>query len=337
MTMAGLSRRAVIAGGAAMLAVSGSRAWSQDARFFLIATGPTESGYFAIGSLVGGIVSSPPGARDCDRGGSCGVPGLIAVTHTTAGAAANVEEIRQRRADSALCQADIAYWALHGTGPYRRQGAAGNLRAIANLYREALHVVVRRGTVREFRQLRGKAVSLGERDSATMVTARTVLPALGLVERDLRAQFLTPVDAADALREGKIDAFFPRGGLPSQLIADLASRVDIALLAVEAAAAAKLKATSPYFTETTIAASAYRGVAETATVSVGVLWIVDADADERLVYGLARALWHPNNRRALDSGHPYGRSIRRETAIDGVAIQFHPGAARYYAEVGLIK
>jgi len=73
------------------------------------------------------------------------------------------------------------------------------------------------------------------------------------------------------------------------------------------------------------------------TVSVGVAWVVDADVDETTVYGLTKALWHPNNRRALESGHPYARLIRREAATDGIALPLHPGAALYYFEVGLIK
>ena len=207
--MAGLTRRTVLAGGGALLAAPLTRVWAQDARFFRIATGPTESGYFEIGTLLGNLVSSPPGARECDRGGSCGVPGLIAVTQTTPGAIANVEAIRTQRMESALCQADIAYWAYHGTGLYRRQGAVRDLRAIANLYPEALHIVLRRAAgIREFRQLRGKTVSLGDKDSSTLVSARAVLQAAGLQEKDIKPRFLKPAEAADAMRDGRIDAFF---------------------------------------------------------------------------------------------------------------------------------
>jgi TRAP transporter TAXI family solute receptor len=339
--MTGLSRRAVIMGGGALVAsAAGPRAaGAQETRFFRIATGPIESGNFAIGTLIGNLVSAPPGSRDCDRGGSCGVPGLIAVTQTTAGAVANIEAIRAHRFESGLCQADIAYWAYHGTGFYRKQGAVKNLRAIANLYPEALHVVVRRAAgIRDFKQLRGKSVSLGDRESGTLVTARAVLQSLGLQERDLRAQFLKPVDAADAMRDGKLDALFEMSGTPSALVADLATAIEIDLLRIEGPAAQRLLAAYPFFTEFTIPARIYRGLADvTTTVSVGVAWIVDADVDEAIVYGLTKALWHPNNRKALENGHPYGRLIRREAAADGIAFPFHPGAALYYFEVGLIK
>lgn len=336
--MAGLTRRTVLAGGGALLASPLTRAWGQEARFFRIATGPTESGYFEVGTLLGNLVSSPPGARECDRGGSCGVPGLIAVTQTTQGAIANVDAIRTQRTESALCQADIAYWAYHGTGLYRKQGAVRDLRAVANLYPEALHIVTRRAAgIREFRQLRGKTVSLGAKDSSTLVTARAVLQAAGLQERDVKAQFMKPAEAADAMRDGRLDAFFDMAGMPSPVIADLARDTQVDLLPVDGALARRLMAAYPFFGETFVPVTAYAGIIETYTVAVGVLWIVHAGVDEATVYGLTRALWHPNNRRGLDTGHPYGKSIRRDTATEGVALQLHPGAALYYFEAGLIK
>ncbi len=336
--MAGFTRRTVLAGGGALLAAPLMRAWGQDARFFRIATGPTESGYFEVGTLLGNIVSSPPGGRECDRGGSCGVPGLIAVTQTTPGAIANVEAIRAQRIESALCQADIAYWAYHGTGLYRKQGAVRDLRAIANLYPEALHVVTRRAAgIREFRHFRGKTVSLGEKDSSTLVTARAVLQAAGLQERDIKAQFLKPAEAADAMRDGRLDAFFDMSGLPSPIIADLARETPVELLPIDGALAKRLMASYPFFAETYVPVTAYAGIVETYTVAVGVLWIVHAGVDEATVHGLTRALWHPNNRRALDAGHPYGKLIRRDSSTEGVALQLHPGAALYYFEAGLIK
>ena len=336
--MAGFTRRTVLAGGGALLAAPLTRAWGQEARILRIAAGPTESGYFEIGTLLGNVVSSPPGGRECDRGGSCGVPGLIAITQTTAGAIANVEAIRTQSVESALCQADIAYWAYHGTGLYRRQGAVRDLRAIANLYPEALHIVTRQTAgIQEFRQLRGKTVSLGDKDSSTLVTARAVLQAAGLQEKDIKVKYLKPVEAADAMREGKLDAFFDMAGLPSPLVVDLARATAIRLLAIDGALARRLTASYPFFAETRVPATAYTGVAETPTVSVGVLWVVQAAIEESIVYGLTRALWHPNNRRTLDNGHPYGRLIQRDAATEGVALQLHPGAALYYFEAGLIK
>ncbi len=330
-------------GGALMAALSPwpiaqAAALAQEARFFRIATGPVDSSYFAVGTLIGNIVSSPPGARECERGGSCGVPGLIAVTQSTTGVTANIEMIAKGQLESGLCQADIAYWAFHGTGMFRRQGAVSNLRAIANLYPETMHIVVRSDSnIDEFRRLRGKRVSLGERNSPTLVTARAMLQTLGIAERDLKVQFLPPTEAAEALHEGKLDAFFLMSGVPAQTVRDLAGTGEIALVPIDGAEARKLRGAFPFLTETVIPEETYQGIGATPSLSVGVLWVVGAEVDEKIVYGLTRALFHPNNRRALDTGHPYGRLIRPEDALDGVALPVHSGAALYYFEEGVIR
>ena len=337
-----LTRRAVMTGGSAFAALCSLAAprsvLAQDPRFFRIAAGAVDSSYFGIGTLIGNVVSAPPGSRDCDRGGSCGVPGLIAVTQTTAGPLASIDLIAGKRLESALCQADIAYWAFHGTGLYRKQGAVSNLRAIANLYPETMHIVTRTDRkIDDLRRLRGKAVSMGEPNSSTQLTARAMLQALGVPERDIKVQNLSPAQSVEALRDGKIDAFFLMSGVPSQEVRDLATAGGIALLPIDGANARKLSGAFPFFSEATIPAQAYPGVPETPSLSIGVLWVVGAEVEERIVYGLTRALFHPNNRKALDNGHPYGRYIRRERALDGVAFQLHAGAALYYFEEGLIR
>ena len=340
-----LTRRALMTGGAALataLAAPGTvrvgAALAQEPRFFRVATGPVDSSYFAIGTLICNVVSSPPGARECERGGSCGVPGLIAVNQTTEGPLASIDLITKQQLDSALCQADIAYWAFHGTGPFRRQGAAENLRAIASLYPETMHIVTRADRkIGEFRRLRGKTVSLGEEKSSTLLTARAMLQTLGISERDMKVRFLAPAEASEALLAGKLDAFFLMAGTPSTVVQDLAGTGEIALLPIDGQDARKLAGAFPFFTETTIPAQTYQGIDEVPSLSVSVLWVVGAQVDEKIVYGLTRALFHPNNRRALDTGHRFGRLIRRERALDGVALQLHPGAALYYFEAGLIR
>lgn len=340
-----VSRRSVLSRVGALVALAAAgraarRAYAQTAtpRFLRIATGPTESSLFAIGTLLGNVVSSPPGARECERGGSCGVPGLIAVTQSTAGALANVDLIGRKQLESGLCQADIAHWAFHGTGPYRRNGAVRNLRAIANLYPESLHIVVHRDAgIADLRRLKGKLVAMGEQDSGTLASARAILQAVGLSERDVRAQYLKPAQAADALRDRAIDALFEMAGAPASTIAELAAKTEVTLLPIDDAIVSRLRGANPYFATTTIPAETYKGIGAVQSISVGVLWLVGAEVDEQIVHGLTRALFHPNNRRILDAGHPFARRIRQETALDGVALQLHPGAALYYLEAGLIN
>ncbi|MEE8444649.1 MAG: TAXI family TRAP transporter solute-binding subunit, partial [Alphaproteobacteria bacterium] len=86
-----------------------------------------------------------------------------------------------------------------------------------------------------------------------------------------------------------------------------------------------------------IPADAYPGVAPVETLTVGAQWVVSADVDEALVYAITRALWHDSTRRLLLRGHAEGGKIRLATALDGIGIPLHPGAERYYREIGRLK
>jgi uncharacterized protein len=342
--MARLTRRALLGGGMTLATLGAAavgparaqaQAQAQEPRFFRIGTGPSDTSYFAAGTLISQVVSAPPGARECDRGGSCGVPGLVALSQTTTGSLANIDQVGAGRLESGLAQADVAYYAFHGTGMFRDRGATQSLRAIANLYREAMHIVVRADSpIRTLADLRGRAVSIGEPLSATRITARAILEAAGIPESALQLVGHGPAAAAEALRNGTIAAYFEMSGGPSQSIADLAGQMAIRLVAIDAAMAERLKRTLPFFRDATIAGDAYDNVGATTTLSLGVLWIVHANVSQETVHGLTRALFHQNNRAALDL-EPLGTQIKLETALEGVGLTVHQGAALYYFEAGV--
>ncbi len=330
-------RLAAVAVAAAVLQATAFGA-SDDMRFFRIGTGSASGTYFPIGGLIANIISHPPGARPCDKGGSCGVPGLIAVAESTQGSVDNVERLRAGEIESGLVQADIAYWAYTGTGTFAGTGRFADLRAIANLYPEKLHVVVRRDSgIAGIPDLRGRRVSLGEKESGTLVDARIVLKAWGLTPDQLEARYLSPGPAVDLLRKGELDAMFFVAGEPVPAIAELAERVAIRLIPLVGRPAESIMSRYPFFTDGVIRAGAYKGVDATRTLSVGAQWVVSAKLEEDLAYGITRALWHERARHLLDTGHPEARRIRLETALDGIGIPLHPGAARYYREVGLLN
>ncbi len=322
----------------ALAMVLGAAALAQEIQFYRIGTGGTAGTYYPVGGLIANAISNPPGSLACDKGGSCGVPGLVAMVQSSGGSIENVEGIGEGRLELALSQADIAYWAYHGTGLFRDRGAIANLRAIANLYPESLHVVVRRDAgIASIAELAGMRVSLGEAGSGTLVEARAVLDAYGLSEADFEAHYLKPGESSLALSDGGLDAFFLVAGYPVRAIAELARGVEIDLLPVGEAEADTVVAFYPFFTRSVIPAEVYDGVGEVATISIGAQLLVAAGIDEEVIYQITAALWHENARRLLDEGHAKGREIRLETALDGLAVPLHPGAERYYGEIGLSK
>lgn len=305
--------------------------------FFRIGTASTAGTYFPVGGMIASAISNPPGSRPCKDGGSCGVPGLIAVATATHGSVANVEALEAGRIDSAFSQSDVAYWAYSGQGIFRDNEPLTKLRAIANLYPETVHLVVRRGSgIARPADLEGKRVSLDVEGSGTRVDALLVLKAFGLAPRDLKAVDMPAGDAADALREDELDAFFLVAGAPVAAVTDLAADGLVDLLPIDGKVAAQLRADYPFFGSDMIAPGTYRSIGATPTLSVGAQWLTSSEQSEQLIYEITKALWNDSSRILLDSGHEKGRRIRLETALEGIGIPLHPGAERYYRETGLL-
>jgi TRAP transporter TAXI family solute receptor len=334
-----IHRRRVLKSLAALGGVSlltDATAWAKSPRFFRIGTGSTGGTYFPIGGLIASAISSPPGSRPCDRGGSCGVPDLIAVAQSTEGSVYNVAAVSEGRLESGLSQADVAYWAYTGTGVYEEAGRLPNLRAIANLYPEALQFVVRVDSgVHRIPDLVGKRVSLDREGSGTLVDAKLVLSAWGLTPDDLEVVNYPPDHAVEEVRRGELDGFFLVAGTPTAAISDLAHDTQIRLLPIDGEEADWLLDRYPFFARALVGAGTYHSVPAIETLSVGAQWMVSAEVDEELVFGITAALWHPTTRALLDGGHPKGELITFGTALNGVGVPLHPGAKRYYEERGV--
>ncbi len=311
---------------------------AQKMRFFRIGTGGTGGTYYPIGGLIAHCISNPPGSRPCEKGGSCGVPGLVAIAQSANGSVANINAIKSGVLESGFCQSDVAYWAYTGTGIFKGKGKVDTLRAIASLYPETIQLVARKGAgIKSVRDLKGKRVSLDEPGSGTLVDARIILEAYGLSEKDLHAEYLKPTPAIDKIKDNQLDAFFIVAGFPTGSVVELTSSVGADLVPITGPEAEALIKKYGFFAKDVIPAGTYEGVGRVESISVGAQWVVSANVDEELVYQIVKALWNKNSRKLLDKGHAKGKMITLETALDGIGIPLHPGAKRYYKEVGLLK
>ena len=332
-----IKRRSAIAGALGVAGLAALPLRAQDITFFRILTGGTVGTYFPIGGLIANAISNPPGSRPCNDGGSCGVPGLVATSVASNGSVANVAAIGAGTAQSGFVQSDVAFWAYTGTGVYDGRPKIDTLRAIANLYPESFQLVARRGSgIKSVADLRGKRVSLDEPGSGTLVDARLILAAYGLSEKDLKAEYLPAQQVADKLKEGVIDAFFNVSGWPQSAVADLAATVGIELVPIDGPQAEKLLQQFSFLGADEIPDDAYKGVSGVKTVSVHALWVTSSKQPDDLIYKITAALWNPNTRKLLDSGHAKGRAIRLETAAVGLGIPLHAGAEKFYKEKGLL-
>ncbi|MCF8466157.1 MAG: TAXI family TRAP transporter solute-binding subunit [Sneathiella sp.] len=318
----------------AFFTISGN---AQDVSFFRIGTGSTAGTYYPIGTLIASVISNPPGSRACDEGGSCGVPGLIATAQTTRGSIANIKGVNDGDLETGLAQSDMVQAAYAGTGVYKNKKPVPELRVIANLYPEDVHLVVRRGAgIKTIKDLKGKKVSIDVPGSGTRENAKQIMKSYGLSENDINAVSVNADKAVSLMLDDKLDAFFFVAGYPVTAVSELADAGKIDLLPISGDIAQKFVANHKYYSVSNIPAGTYKGLDAVPTLAVSTQWIVNANMDEELVYEITRALWHPRNRHLLDHGHAKGKLIRLETALDGVSTPLHPGAARYYREIGIL-
>lgn len=318
------------------MVVPGSVAQQAEIKVVRIGTGPTGGSYFPIGGIIANLISNPPGSMDCAAGGSCGVPGLIVSAISTEGSVENILGLTAGNLDMALVQADVAKLAYLGEGPFSDDSPHSQLRAIASLHPEAVHVVTRASSgIDSIAQLRGKRVSLGARRSGTRVTAGMVLEGYGLSPDEVVPVYEGLSRSADMLADGEIDAFFMVGGYPMSTIQFAAEANSIRLLPIDGENADALLTRFPFFSRTVIPADTYHGIAATTTLSVRANLVVNASMDENLVYAVTRALWLPENVQVLNRDLPENLRVGAKDAISGIALPLHPGAARFYRDAGL--
>ncbi len=306
--------------------------------FFTIGTGGTAYTYYPVGGMIANAISKPPGSRECGKGWSCGVDGLIASAVASRGSVDNVNAILSGLRNSGFAQSDVAYWAYTGTGTMEGKEPAKDLRTIAALFEEHIHLVaLKNSNINSVKDLKGKRVSLDEPGSGTYVDALLILEANGLSEKDIKSEALKGNAATDALRNGKVDAIFVVAGYPTGAIVELASSVDIKLVPIDGAGAKKLTDKYGFFSQSSIPSGTYENVKETSTVAVGAQWFTSAKEDAELIYKITKALWNKESRILMDVGHAKGKTITPDTALSGVGVPLHPGAERFYREAGLLK
>jgi len=321
----------VVALGAAL----GLRA--EEPRFFRIGTAATAGSYFEIGGVIASAISKPADSPDCERGGSCGVSGLVAVAQATPGSVENLRLVNSGQIESGFAQSDLAGSAYRGQGIFAGEAPMEHLRAIANLFPEALHLVVAANSeIHSFTDLKGRRVSLGEQRSGTLVSARLVLAAAGVAETDMRVEYLRPAQASQEIKDGTLDAFFLVGGYPVPAIRELAVALPIRLIQVDDALLRRVRDQYGHYGATVIPAGSYPGLGEdTASIGFHALWVVSADQQPDLIYDVTKALWNEATGRLIDARIAIGKRIRFDDALTGLTVPLHPGAERFYHEAGM--
>ncbi len=257
---------------------------------------------------------------------------------SSAGASENVRRVNTREADmGGVFLADM-YEGYNGVGNWEGKEQP-NIRAVGVLYASYTHVVALESSgIKTWNDLVGKKVAVGGQGMGTALLSERLFKELGIWD-EIDVAYLGGGNQVTALRDGQIDAFLWSPGYPGPTIVDISTTKDIVLIDV----ATKAKEVGffekyPYYFPGEIPGGTYRGVEETVPVIMsGCYWIANKDLSEDLVYEMTKAAYSEEGVEYLKSTYNSLKTMgEKDTIVKGITIPFHPGARKYWEEIGVL-
>jgi len=299
-------------------------------KFFVISTGGTGGTYYPLGGILA-------------QGLSERVPDLVATAQASGASVANCNLIKDRQAESAFVQSNVAYNAYFGKAQFEGK-AVQNLRGIASLYPETIQIVARADSgIKSVKDIKGKRLIPGDRGSGTEVDTLNVLSAYGYTYKDFASvDWLGFSGAAQRLQDKQADVTFTTAGWPTSAVQELAFGTKITMVPIDEPMIKKLTKDFPFYAKIVIPKDIYKTAKDVPTITTMAQWVVDASVSEETVYQMTKAVFEgtpgkPSVAELMARAHAQGKNVQLKTALSGMAIPLHPGAEKYYKEKGLIK
>ena len=310
--------------GGAFLAGGSFEAKAQQT-FVTIGTGGVTGVYYPTGGAICRLVNK--GRKD--HGIRCSV-------ESTGGSVYNLNAIRGGELDMGVAQSDWQYHAYNGTSKFKDQGPNKDLRAVFSVHPEPFTVVARADAgIKEFADLKGKRVNIGNPGSGQRGTMDVVLGALGWTTGDFSlASELKSSEQAQALCDNKIDAMIFTVGHPSGSIKEATTSCDSVLVNVTGAAIDGLVNDNSFYRKATIPGGMYKGTADNVTTfGVGATFVSSSAVAEDTIYNVVKAVF--DDFEDFKRLHPAFKDLKETEMIkDGLSAPLHDGAAKYYKEKG---
>lgn len=284
-------------------------------------TGGESGTYYAFGGVLGTYIS-----QNTD---------ISVNVVSSGGSAANISDICLNFTDElATVQSDVMTYAYNGTNSFAESGAMNGFRVIGGLYAETVQMVTCDPEIDSVDDLAGKSVCVGDVGSGTYYNTIDVLAAYDLTIDDITPIYQSFGDSTESLKDGKIDAAFICAGAPTTAVTDLSTAKDVYLISIDDEHMEKILADCPWYASLTIPAGTYEGFdQDTTTVTVKATLVCSADLDEDTVYTLTSTIF--DGAEDIAALHAKGEELSVEFATDGIAVPFHAGAAKYFAEQGI--
>jgi len=288
----------------------------------VLATGGTAGTYYPFGGAMAKIWNSK-------------IPGMNVTAQATGASIENIRLMNKDEVELALVQSDNIDWAFFGKEVFKEK--ITKMAAIAVLYPEVVHIVLRGDSpAKTFGDLKGLKVGVGAPGSGTEANFRQLMEVYDMKKDDVKGQYLSYAESAEQFKDKHIDAFFLTTGVPNSAIMDVANTRPIKIVGIDDAMVTKITQKYPFLAPAKIPANTYKGQPEEVkTIAVMAVLIASPNVKEEVAYNITKALIE--NQPELASAHAKGKELSLQGAVKGVSIPFHPGAAKYYKEKGLMK
>jgi len=300
--------------------------WAEQ-KFVTIGTGGVTGVYYPTGGAICRLVNKNRNKH-----------GIRCSTESTGGSVFNLNTIRAGDLDMGVAQSDWQYHAYHGSSKFKDKGANRELRAIFSVHPEPFTVVARVDSgIRNFGDLKGKRVNVGNPGSGQRGTMEVLMEALGWKMSDFAlASELKSSEQSMALCDNKIDAMVFTVGHPSGSIKEATTSCDSVLVNVTGSAVDMLVAENDFYRTATIPGGMYSGNAnDTKTFGVGATFVTSTRTPEDVIYQVVKAVFE--NFDSFRKFHPAFRNLdKRQMIKDGLSAPLHAGAVKYYKEAGLM-
>jgi len=294
--------------------------------FVTIGTGGVTGVYYPTGGAICRLVNKNRKSH-----------GIRCSVESTGGSVYNLNTIRAGELDMGVVQSDWQYHAYHGSSRFSSQGPNKKLRAVFSVHPEPFTVVARKDSgIKEFADLKGKRVNIGNPGSGQRGTMEVLMKALGWSKDDFKlASELKSAEQSKALCDNKIDAMVFTVGHPSGSIKEATTTCDTALVNVTGSVVSKLISDNDYYRVATIPGGMYRGnPQDTTTFGVGATFVSSSDVPTKVIYQVVKAVFE--NFKNFKKFHPAFKVLKKNQMVsDGLSAPLHSGALKYYKEAGL--
>lgn len=290
-------------------------------RFISIGTAPAGGAFFVVGSAIAEVVDNAPETN------------WEVTAESTKGTQENIRRLVNNELEFALANAAISYFAVRGEGDWKKEHA---IRAVMTLAPNiGLFITPQSSNIRKIQDFAGKRIVVGPAGAGFKYFLEPILLAHGVTYEDFSPLNSHYIGAVDLLADGSAAAAFMGGAVPTPAVTQASTSQNIFFIPFDEAAKQFLFEKYPFFNAITVPADTYKGQTEPfASMNVGSMHLITAEQiDEDTVYEFTKALY--THRAEVVKRHGAGKAINPKNVIKDTGTPFHPGAVRFYREIGI--